>query len=330
MQDHLSRLDPRLVAVVSDDEVTAEDAIDSVLRDARPFVDRILSSKRRRTPGLQGEVWRDLRNEVMLRLLRRLRMLRNGGSNDVIESFKDYVAVVTYHVFNDALRAAYPERSSLKNKVRYVVTTDRRYETWETTEGDTIVSRRGARQRPPHFEPIDVTKRCKPEMSIRALVEQIVDSGGGSFELEALVDSAALVRRTFDVPTSALPSESTREPVSHLERMQHREKLSRLWEEVTLLPIRQRIALLLNIRDASGEAMVHFFPATGIASIHQIADVLQLPFDTFSILWDELPVEDNRIAAMLGLTRQQVINLRKSARDRLARRMAKNLGRSFS
>jgi len=34
-----------------------------------------------------------------------------------------------------------------------------------------------------------------------------------------------------------------------------------------------------------------------------------------------LPLEDAAIAERLGLTRQQVINLRKSARARLARRM---------
>jgi hypothetical protein len=34
-----------------------------------------------------------------------------------------------------------------------------------------------------------------------------------------------------------------------------------------------------------------------------------------------LPLDDATIAGLLGLTRQQVINLRKSARERLARRL---------
>jgi hypothetical protein len=41
-----------------------------------------------------------------------------------------------------------------------------------------------------------------------------------------------------------------------------------------------------------------------------------------SEIWGRLPVDDHTIAERLGLTRQQVINLRKSARARLARRMA--------
>lgn len=37
--------------------------------------------------------------------------------------------------------------------------------------------------------------------------------------------------------------------------------------------------------------------------------------------WNELPLAATMIAELLGETRQQVINLRKSARERLARRM---------
>jgi hypothetical protein len=38
-------------------------------------------------------------------------------------------------------------------------------------------------------------------------------------------------------------------------------------------------------------------------------------------LWNDLPLDDNRIAALLACTRQQVINLRMSARKRLAKRI---------
>jgi hypothetical protein len=38
-------------------------------------------------------------------------------------------------------------------------------------------------------------------------------------------------------------------------------------------------------------------------------------------VWNDLPIEDARIAELLGVTRQQVINARKSGRERLARRL---------
>ena len=40
------------------------------------------------------------------------------------------------------------------------------------------------------------------------------------------------------------------------------------------------------------------------------------------MLWNELPLPDNAVAARLGCTRQQVINLRMAARKRLAHRLA--------
>jgi len=43
--------------------------------------------------------------------------------------------------------------------------------------------------------------------------------------------------------------------------------------------------------------------------------------ESFAEVWNDLPLEDARIAELLGLTRQQVINARKSGRERLARRL---------
>jgi hypothetical protein len=61
------------------------------------------------------------------------------------------------------------------------------------------------------------------------------------------------------------------------------------------------------------------FPATGVASRSQIASVLEIPVGELERMWDGLPLDDLRIAARLGVTRQHVIDLRRSARMRLSR-----------
>jgi hypothetical protein len=58
-----------------------------------------------------------------------------------------------------------------------------------------------------------------------------------------------------------------------------------------------------------------------VASIRTIGETLELPPEAFAGLWNSLPLDDLAIAALLGVTRQQVINLRKSARERLIRRI---------
>jgi len=97
--------------------------------------------------------------------------------------------------------------------------------------------------------------------------------------------------------------------------------LQRLWDELQQLPLNQRIALLLNLKDASGFGAITLFPATGIATVRQLAAALEISADELAKMWNDLPFEDSRIAELTGLTRQQVINTRKSGRERLARRL---------
>ena len=66
--------------------------------------------------------------------------------------------------------------------------------------------------------------------------------------------------------------------------------------------------------------MLQMLPATGVVSDAEIAHALEMDAHELGRLWARLPLDDNAIAEQLGLTRQQVINLRKSARARLARR----------
>jgi len=104
-----------------------------------------------------------------------------------------------------------------------------------------------------------------------------------------------------------------------LTELEQQEYLKRVWSEIRALPIRHRIALLLNLKDKSGNCVIILFPLLRIASIRKIAETLEFPAEEFATLWNELPWDDFKIAEYLGLTRQQVINLRQSARARLAR-----------
>jgi hypothetical protein len=97
--------------------------------------------------------------------------------------------------------------------------------------------------------------------------------------------------------------------------------LAILWREVRELPRRQRLALLLNFRDAGDQDLISLLPYTRTATIEQIAETLDLPVEEFLELWNKLPLDDVAIAELLGSTRQQVINLRKCARERLERRI---------
>jgi len=111
-----------------------------------------------------------------------------------------------------------------------------------------------------------------------------------------------------------------------LVRLEQRADLQQLWREIQLLRPPQRAALLLNLRGDDGRNMVGLFVLIGVAAIDEIAEALAMPVEDLPSLWNDLPLDDLSIAARLGLTRQQVINLRRSARDRLLRRMRPRSG----
>jgi hypothetical protein len=76
--------------------------------------------------------------------------------------------------------------------------------------------------------------------------------------------------------------------------------------------------------------------SAAIASVRKIAAALEWPAEDFANIWPRLPLSDLDIAQRLAVTRQQVINLRQAARQRLARRIRsgvteyKQLGKTAS
>lgn len=142
------------------------------------------------------------------------------------------------------------------------------------------------------------------------------DGGGGS----ARDAGAGRGQDAGDAPPSAVERLRDQRPAI-LDVLTHREHLERLWAEILDLPPRQRAALLLNLRDDEGRGMIELWPQTGVAAMAEVARALDLTEAALRELWPTLPRDDQWIAERLGVTRRQVINLRKCARERLARRL---------
>ena len=137
-------------------------------------------------------------------------------------------------------------------------------------------------------------------------------------------DLALLMARLWNVQeTNAEPEEEEPEfadastPVDVT--MGRREWLAGLWEQIGKLNRNQRAALLLNLRTPDGGCAASLLVMTGVVSVRKIAQAVEMPAEEFVELWKRLPLSDIEIAEMLTLTRQQGINLRTCARERLAR-----------
>jgi RNA polymerase sigma factor (sigma-70 family) len=293
----------------------------------------------------EGGEAEDLHSEVLTQLLGRLRRARADPHRLAINDFRGYVAVIAYNVYYAYLRRKYPERRRLKNRIRYLLDNTEDFTIWEGGEQTWLCGLAGWRRddraatRAEALDEIraapeslaaaglphgDVRRAALPEL-LRAIFRHL----RGAVELDALVNAVADLQ---GVQEHRLCHETDEHEESHLtERLadlrvdvatevEQRLYLRRLWKEVLALPPRQRAALLLNFK-VGQESILPLFPLLGIATIRQLAGAVGVAAEQFADLWKDLPLPDNVIASYFNLTRQQVINLRKSARERLQRRM---------
>lgn len=310
--------DDRLAAyLAASTGAEAEQALGEVLeRHAAPLVRRIVSRRLSNTPSDIDDVCA----KVILQLMVRLRRERTEGAADAIGAFDSYVAVAAQHGCDHHIRAQYPLRWQLRNRIRYVLEHDARFSLWKI--GATwVCGSRGWRGRA-------VTPDALPDSPLRGvaaddvagLLEQLFPPGGHPLELAVVVERAA---DAWGIPLRQYDDGAHLDVLAHDEpridqRLDQRARLTVVWDELRTLPGRQRHAVLLNLRDDA----ITLFLTSGVTTMQGIADVLELTLDGFAAIWNDLPLPDNTIAARLACTRQQVINLRMAARRRLANRLA--------
>jgi hypothetical protein len=270
-----------------------------------------------------------------------MRLRRPPGGDDVadapVENVLAYVSVVAENACYAFLRAQYPERTRFRNRGRYAVSHHPTTSLIREEGGLWRCQTRRPVRRTPRGGAVEEfldhpaswlsAKRIDAGLPLPSLLDAVLAALDRPVELDRLVDALASVLGVVDLQ----PSEPRDERASARELadpapgagqvLEERQALVNVWRELVELPVRQRVALLLNLRDPEGGAVLHLLPGTGVVTMAGIAEALEIDEPALTAIWDDLPFDDLSIAARLGLTRQQVINLRKSGRARLARRL---------
>lgn len=260
---------------------------------------------------------------VFLRLVRKLALIRTA-EGEAIRSLDDYVRTLTSHAVYELLRRRFPQRTRLKNRLRYLLSRDARFALWEWN-GILVCGVAASRGDAPadHGPPLrEATSRTvrdssKPPDAILALFESLKSPVRFDALVGWMMDLWAIKEEEF-VDAEELSDSRA----SQLLAIESKQYFGLLWDEIKLLPPMQRSALLLNLRESDGTNGVALVLLLGVATFEEIAAIVGLSSERLAEVWSDLPLDDLSIASLLGLRRQQVINLRKSARERLARRMA--------
>lgn len=338
-------LDPALRSLkVAPDSEEARRELDELIEHrvaplVRKIVTRKLSGQRSRGAG-RFEDLEDVQADAVLVMVKRLQRIREDPDAAEIERLDDYTATVAYSACAHHLRRRYPERSRLKNRLRYLLGRDPRFALWESpdaglrcglarwrgTAADASVRERFAElARDRDRWPTSWTSSSPVEdADLPEMLGAIFERVGGPVDLDELTGLIAALwqlDRGGRASGGDMVARLADTRIGPDELIDQRRIAERLWAEIQTLPIRQRIALLLNLRDGQGAGLLWILPTTGVASIRSLAAAMDMPAAELAALWSTLPIDDHAIAARLGCSRQQVINLRMSARKRLINRL---------
>jgi DNA-directed RNA polymerase specialized sigma24 family protein len=282
---------------------------------ATPIIRRVITSRL----GHSNNDADDVCSQVVMQLMLRLRQGRKDGDLNAIDAFDRYIAAAAHHGCDHHLRGKYPLRWQLRNRIRYALEHDLRWAIWKSLDSTWMCGKAGWETRAPGVPPAGSDLAGVEAQQVRNLLARTFQLTGGPLPLWVVVDLAAAV---WAVPSRPYHDDTGIEAVPDDRpwidaEMTQRARAERLWVEIRDLPVRQRQALLLNLKDDG----LTLFLATGTASLRAVAEALDMTVETLAALWNDLPLSDNEVATRLGCTRQQVINLRMSARKRLSNRL---------
>jgi hypothetical protein len=309
---------------------------------ADPIIKKILRSKLRVSLNGRGTKQNqdalELAGDLRASIIATLRALRQNPNQTPIANFSDYVAIKTYSACADYFREKHPQRWRLKSLLRRRLRQNPRFALWQAEDKRWYAGFSGRQDTGSEAEQLDASdsvthptdgKLNAAQMKSDEFLGVLFERSGRPIVFDEVVKIAAETWHIHDPPTESIDTAgSARDQLTSSEprvdlALEQRLFFEQVWLEVCQLPVLQRAALLLNLRDSRDGGVISFLPFLGVASKQELARLLEIPYADFQKVWNELPLDDSRIAQMFGITRQQVINLRKTARERLARRMRK-------
>jgi DNA-directed RNA polymerase specialized sigma24 family protein len=337
-------LEPWLQTLRTRSEEAAESTLASLIEShIEPVIRSVIRFKLRLDSAGRADE-EDLAQEALAQWLAELRKLGAGPDDRSIGDARGLAATITYRVCYAWLRRRLPRRHALRNRLQYLLTRQAGLALWPGAgQGEKPLIAGFAAWRGRALAPSEKLRQLPGDEKFLARAEKLIANGqdtklndllaaifdyvGGPVVFDELLSVTAALLQIRDEPPASTEEQTESRGVQIASdedvarQVEKRIFLERLWEEVRELPLAQRAALLFNLRDADGCGCLALFPATGVATVRQIAEALEIPAERFAEMWPQLPLDDATIAGLLDLTRQQVINLRKSARERLARRL---------
>ncbi len=329
------------------DNCEANNLLEQLTASIVPLIEKIVSANLRNLLGSPAHFSQlqdipDVQQEIIIRLLTYFKSLRENVKASPIAKVEDYVAKVSFNCCYEYKQRKYPQRFRLKKKLQYLLTHHTSLGLWQDEAqiwfcglkawgGDLshwqIQSYQRTGQLLSDHLPLDLRHVPDPTLRRNSAGEQVVELFNWSQQFIHLGDLISIFQKWWNLSDETVQLEDyfLAQPFDALKidnSLDDGKKLKTVWSEITRLPVPQRKALLLNLRDSGDREVVTTLPALGIASLREIAACLERTPESLAQIWNTLPFSDQQIATEMGMERRQVINLRRTARERLIRRLS--------
>lgn len=283
----------------------------------------------------------DVYQNALTKLLQQLREMQANPHHPVIRNFSHYVKRVTLNVCHDYLRGKAPARARLKDRLRDTLHRHPDFCLWKIADGRSLggfafwQEAQWASLSPLHLEEIAaqlaasevVAFHTKPaaHFSLPRILTEIFQQAQSPLELNQLVGLVASLAGNNDQPDESLDYDKLNQlivkpPAQNL-RLEGRERLARLWQEVQRLPLHYRKIICLSFASKDGENLLTVLTETELATFPEVAAAIEVSLEELLGLWLQLPMDNAAIAAHLDVTKEQINKWRYRALQWLKKRV---------
>src|SRR6202050_1048186 len=322
------------------DEESHNAELDTLLQtEAMPIIQKVINQRLGagalpRYPGSIDERdldAQDLRQQILMALTAHLWQAYVAPEKNRIGAFRAYVAGGSFNPWRAAVRDETPLWTRLSFRLAYLCRESAGqtgFTKWQDDKHGSPVGLAAWRRKPRApvlnfalLEQNSIEELPSPATPLPEMAAWALQRAGGPLPWNDFVSAIAFILQVKDERIS-LDSHNldsllrTHHPATETGgESLNRDRLRSLWEQIQRLDRKERAVLLLKAEDLLD------FELSQVATLQDLSASLGISLTQILALLPSLPLEDHRIARLLGIRRQTVVNLRSQARSTLRRRL---------
>jgi RNA polymerase sigma factor (sigma-70 family) len=286
----------------------------------------------------------DLYQEIIAKIIRRLRDLETARADTDIEDFKRYVSRAATNVCIDRWRLKLPARRRLKDNIRSLLSKHPDFAIWKDG-GDSLcgfvawgdAERSSDAEREPVWFEEKLGEFCSTrfagevvsEAPLSRIVAELFQWTGTPIELDRLVNIIGPLLKLEQHSAESLDEDVHQSSTTRVawplptavSRIENQEFLHRLWRAVKRFPPEQRNAFCLRFHDGSGNDFFSVLIEYKVASWSELAHEFGRSPEELWDLRSQMPMDGSTAAAQLNTSRLNINKWRFRAVGRLKKEL---------